>query len=164
MAFEGEGTMKRVIGYRSICGDGRHVLLSDCDGTRPEIKEIKEFQQEHNLSTAYLFRTGNGWHLVFLDKLPFMSCATLLSQMPWEDKKHSTIGAARGDWVLRLTRKGMNGAPSIYGVSPASSKRQKSNAHRLLLNKWHFRKTNWIPWDPTFDRTYLAPMASYTIQ
>lgn len=152
--------MRRVVGVGSGCADGRHVVLCDADGTRPEAEEIARVQEESHLSTGYLFKTGGGWHLLFLDKLPFLDAAYLLGSLPWEDKMHATVGAARREWVLRITAKSRaNPAPALYGVFPRDGPRAKSNAHRLFVRKWYNHPAEW---EHGMDRTTKIPLVAYT--
>lgn len=96
-------------GFGNRCKDGRYVLFLDYDDTPLEwIKEEIRLLQEATLllGNAYLFKTKNGYHVVFLEKL-FLGQIKDFMDMTSCDKSHREIPMLYGRkvWVLRQSPK-----------------------------------------------------------
>ena len=127
-----EGT--RVIGVTNKVGH-EYVIFLDYDiNDRLMIDdEIRALQKKHSLSTAYLFKTLKGYHVIIPDCLTYQEIKKVLSDATIEDayyrvpqKNHKKV------WVLRLTKK-KNNLITYDGMISHNSTRKTSSPHITLL-------------------------------
>ena len=130
------------VGIGNRCADGNYVLFIDYDGNTPHewIKqEIRLLQKIFLLTTAYVFKTKNGHHVVFLEKMPIDDIVKCL-RMTTCDKDHLEVPLyyARKEWVLRQTNKKdetITYQGPLHPKNDAGVPYEYSNAHALVLSK-----------------------------
>ena len=127
-----EGT--KVLGVTNKIGSD-YVLFLDYDINDILMleDEIKSLQRKNDLSTAYIFETGRGFHVIIPDLLTYQEVKHIMSQatieyayfnVPQNNKKKV--------WVLRLTDK-KNSKITFYGKIYNESMRKTSYPHLKLL-------------------------------
>jgi len=100
-----EGT--RVIGVTNKVGNNYVLFLDyEIDDIMMITDGIKALQKKHRLSTAYLFKTRRGFHVIIPDLLTYNELTNILSQATIE---YAYLDVPRNNkkkvWVLRLTDK-----------------------------------------------------------
>ena len=86
----------------------RHVLLADYDAVPLErvIDSVKELQRFWNLSDAYVFRTRNGYHIMwFYDIMPFGRVKLILEYASWVDPMFKFISRYYNYKTIRVQGK-----------------------------------------------------------
>ena len=131
---------KTKLGITNKTADDYFVVFLDIDGidgikanTKYVFEELKELQKKYFLSDFYVVKTRHGYHAICLDKF---SCNrfiyALYGTFPYGCKQHRAIGLKRGRYTLAFDcdNKKYRVIKSVFGCMI----RQKSNAHRILLN------------------------------
>lgn len=125
------------IGNRT--SDAEYVVFLDYDDTPLEWieEEVKMIQEWTPCSTAYLFKTQKGYHVVFLEKF-FLDNLIRILQMTSVDKNYLSVPLkyAKKTWVLRQTKKGESDVTFI-GTIKKKPTIERSTAHRDYLVRYH---------------------------
>lgn len=132
-------------GMGNRCHDGMYLLFLDYDDVPIEwiYDELKLLQHKFCLGTAYLFKTKNGVHALFLERL---TLGTVLNAMDMTsiDKNYRKVPLlyARKVWVLRQSRKRDETIRYLGCLKPQQeSERECSNAHLTYLkNQYNIPK------------------------
>lgn len=153
------------VGITSRCVDGKHVLFADWDGVSEKIVrwDISCIIKEFELSDCYIFRSGNGFHMVCLDKMPFADVVKVQGHTCCDYAFRVALQTFNErSWVLRVVKKGENNAPKFIGIIRGSGKREKSLAHATFLNKYYGVgvDTNAGVWDTENDICFIKYMTS----
>lgn len=125
-------------GIGNRCEDGQYVLFLDYDKTPLDwiTEELRLLQEWFELGTAYLFRTKNGHHVIFLEKFSLSEIVEMLGCVSIDrNYKEVPLHYARKIWVLRQTQK--TGEKIEYlGCLPnpkVDPKRDRSRPHAVYL-------------------------------
>lgn len=128
------------IAVASITQNKQHVLFFDFDinwhHARKIIADLSYLQYRYSLSDIYVLYSRNGFNAICLDKFNINETYNILSKSKIIDKKYNDISFKRKNWFLRL-----GNDKKFFGVlySEHDNKREKSNAHRILLNMLYHR-------------------------
>lgn len=133
---------KKVLHYGvgNRCKNGQYVLFLDYDDTPLEWVEeellLLQKRFEFLLGDAYLFKTKNGIHVIFLEK-HHLGRIIQMMDMTSCDKNYKTVPLlyARKVWVLRQSEK--KGEDIRYlGKLSSPSTWDRSKAHALYLEQF----------------------------
>ncbi len=155
-----------ITGICSSAGTGFHTLFLDLDHTRNMVKRIKKMQTENRLDNIYVFKSSPGrYHAICLDKLKFGRCMDLMQEyFKKETAQYRIVGATKGRWVLRFTKKGKKPKPKLYKVLKGESLNEKSLAHALFLQKMYGVKTDvdsgWYDQNPNIKMDFYTTVRS----
>lgn len=125
-----------VVGIRSDCGNGLHVLFLDFDSTTlPSLsRKVRKLQRERDLGTCYVFRSSkNNYHAVFLTMLTPGEIVDI--QLKLKMKNYLIVSLRKGFWVLRISEKAGKPPPELVQLIPHKSGRPQSGGHRNFLIK-----------------------------
>lgn len=107
--------VKRREGYKVVGVTNKvgHYYVPFFDYDMKELKflvpEIRSLQEEFLLGNAYLFRTGDGYHIIMLDLLTGQEWKELLNASNCDEDYKSVPSTNKVKaWVLRLSAKGRN--------------------------------------------------------
>jgi hypothetical protein len=124
------------IGNRT--SDGRYVLMLDYDHTPITYvqEEVRLLQESPFLGDAYLFKTKNGFHVIFLEKLLLGQVVDFM-KMTTCDARYRDVPMMYGRkvWVLRQSKK-KDEKKEYLGKTVSSSSGQKSRAHAEYLSRY----------------------------
>lgn len=124
-------------GMGNRCNDGQYVLFLDYDQTPYEwvIEELLLVQNTFGLSTGFLFKTKNGYHVLFLDKMSLGRVAQIMDYTTC-DKQYRAVPMyyARKIWVLRTSEKEREKIRYV-GCCPNDTPTEKSQAHGRYLTQ-----------------------------
>lgn len=127
-----EGT--KVVGLCNKVGH-RYCLFLDYDLTNKLAlyQEIRSLQETYDLGNAYIFKTGRGYHTIFLDLLTYRELVTILEASTC-DPDYIDVPQRNGTrmWVLRISKK-KSGAPEFHDVLYNQQVRPISRPHRDWL-------------------------------
>jgi opacity protein-like surface antigen len=137
-------------GICSLCSDERHIPMFDIDLSIGKmdavIADLKKMQKKHKAGDLYVFTTKNGFHVYGLDKFSLSDVNRMYYTLDHGDKAHRRIAFYyRKHYVLRLG----NDISFTYKLKQQTS-REKSNAHRIFLNKYFGLQ---IPETELFDQS-----------
>jgi hypothetical protein len=128
-------------GMGNRCKDGLYILFLDYDDTPLEwiTEEIKLLQKRYSMliSTAYIFKTRKGYHVLFLEKNDLEDVLEMM-RITSADKQHREIPLYYGRriWVLRNSPKKqetINYVGCVHNVNKTATLNLKSNAHKEYL-------------------------------
>lgn len=129
------------VGTYSLCEDGKHVVFIDYDNLPINIinAELLSLQKDFNLGTFYLFETSKGnYFALCLDKVSIGEYESILQWANCDANfRHGYKYNSMNSFVMRLTPKKEKSDIRLKQIIPFISLREKSNAHRLLL-QYHF--------------------------
>ena len=122
-------------GICSLCQDELHIPMFDIDMSIGRmdivIDELRKLQERYEPGTLYLFTTKNGFHVYGLDKFTLDDLNRMYYTLECGDKDHRQIAYYyRKHYVLRLGKD----ISYTYALRQQTT-REKSTAHRMLLNK-----------------------------
>lgn len=148
-------------------GDGEvlYVPFLDYDDVPYDyvLDEIRFIQHKFFLSDAYVFRSGGGFHVIFLDKMPLGVMLSILDNTTC-DKNYRDVPLLYGRkvWVLRQTNK--NGVPITFleKVESIWSGMNKSTPHAKFINAKYGNVVDMKR--GTFDKCKELYTASYYIR
>lgn len=151
--------LKEAIGYTSMCGDKKHIVLLDYDNICKWIvmEDTNRIINKFHLSPAYIFTTqekelekekvGN-YHVVFLDK-KYPSEIVKIQGETHCDNAYKTMPLRNiyRSWVIRTSNKGKRKRPIfVEAVESENLYNEISEAHLNLLKKLYdipnFKYTN----------------------
>jgi len=123
-----------IVGIKSICEDGKHVLFIDIDDANWNwvMRRIKEMQFYFKLSDVHVFVTKpRSFHIVCLDKFTF---GEIIDIQRWFDvdltKQYQRFAVLRGYWVLRISKKYNRSVPIYYDtIRSEYEEREQSYGH-----------------------------------
>ncbi len=131
-----------IVGVGNRCHDSTYIVFLDYDDTPLDWirEEIILLQKLYELGTAYLFKTGNGFHVVFLEKCTLGALIDILDATTI-DKNFRDVPMKYGGkiWVLRQTEKD---GETIKYIGPMF---QQSKSIKSWAHKEYLRKTYKIP-------------------
>jgi len=118
----------QVIGFTSMCKDGKHIILLDYDNTAKWIVEhdINLIQDKYKLPPFYLFTTKEGsvdntiygnYHLVCLRKFNINGVFNIINETH-SDNAYKTMPLRNlfRSFVLRTSSKGKRSRPTYMGI------------------------------------------------
>lgn len=127
---------KKVMGICNKVGH-RYVLFLDYDydNKLSIYREVRSLQEKFMLGNAYIFKTRNGYHVIFLDLLSYEEFIFILHQSSC-DRHYIEVPQMNDSrlWVLRLTPK-KDGEPCLENVLYNEQVRAVSNPHAKLLEE-----------------------------
>lgn len=98
-----------VVGMNSMLGDKTHILMWDFDYTeRLNVLRALRFEQwKHALPVIYVLKTAEekGFHAYCFRRTTFKRACTILSATEYIDMNYFRMGAFRGYWTLRVSKK-----------------------------------------------------------
>jgi len=101
--------MEDVVGVNSMIGDKDHILMWDFDYTDQAeiINALKRVQWTFKLPAIYVLKTAKkkGFHAYCFTRLSFQEACQVLSTTDYIDMNYFRMGAFRGYWTLRLSKK-----------------------------------------------------------
>lgn len=126
--------------------DGQYLVFLDYDDTPLEWiqEEIRLLQRNTDLGTAYMFKTKNGHHVMFLEKFLLDELLFILG-MTSIDKRYMKVPMMYGRkiWVLRQTDKKQEKVTYLgclrnwdYFETNIEEQPERSRAHGLYLTKY----------------------------
>ena len=129
---------KPVVAMANRCKDGMFVVFLDYERVKEEwvIDEAKRLQEQFRLGWFYVFRTGRGFHLVCVDKLPLRkllevmresSCDVLFMDVP--------ITHGLRTWALRVSEKDGKKPEFVWAVKSEWNVHRKSYAHIWFIKR-----------------------------
>lgn len=164
-------------GVGNRCSDGKYVLFIDydhqlLDWIQEEIRLLQSTYR-YQLGTAYLFRTKNGYHVIFLEKHDIGFITRALS-MTTADHNYKTIPLLYGRkiWVLRQSRKKNEHIDSIgYFPNPFHkllvrehiTLPERSKAHKHYLKLLYSLPKEWFVQGGEFDKETELHIGYYAI-
>lgn len=115
--------------------DHRYCVFLDYDYNELTTltSEIKGLQKNYNLGNAYLFSTGKGFHVIFLDLVTYQELKVIMNASTC-DYHYKVIGRknCKRQWVLRFTDKGKNKI-TFHSIIKSQSDRMQSFPHSNYL-------------------------------
>jgi len=154
-----------VAGIGNRTEDGQYIVFLDYDGVPLDYieDEIKFLQDNYYLSSAYIFFTGNGYHVIFLEKMSIGELLRIMDSSTCDkDYREVPLLNNRRIWVLRQTRKKNNGIKYLKEIRGVEYYRKRSKAHSLyLISRYGIKidiKRN------NFDKSETLVTASYYIK
>lgn len=154
-----------IAGIGNRCADGNYVIFLDYDNVPYDyiIEELKTLSEKYCLGNGYIFKTGNGFHVVFLEKFCLGNLLDIMNHTAC-DKSYIDVPLMYGRkvWVLRQTQKG--GKDILY-FAKFHSKFDggiKSRAHAKFLKKRYNIKINIKGY--AFDTCDKLTFASYFVK
>lgn len=154
-------------GMGNRCRDGQYVLFLDYDSSPQSWveQEVRLLQERYRsqLGNAYVFKTKNGYHVVFLEKSVF-GMITKMLQSTTCDKAYQDVPMyyARKVWVLRQSSKNAE-TIQYLGVLKAKANRERSRAHRSYLQKFYGIPTKDFTGGGEYDLHETLIMAYYRV-
>lgn len=126
-------------GIGNRCTDARYLLMLDYDDSPEDWvrAEIALLQEDKRVGNAHLFKTKNGYHVIFLEKLLLSEVIHFLG-MTTVDQRYRDVPLAYGlkVWVLRESHKSSEKIVSRGTIlSPHLCKTPRSNAHMIWLRE-----------------------------
>jgi len=101
--------MEDVVGVNSMIGDKDHILMWDFDYTDQAkiIKALKITQWTFKLPAIYVLKTAEkkGFHAYCFKRNSLQEACEILSTTDYIDMNYFRMGAFRGYWTLRLSKK-----------------------------------------------------------
>lgn len=156
-------------GITNRCNDGKYILFLDYDNTPDEwVIEEQRLLQRHftgYLGNAYLFKTRNGYHVMYLEKNSLDDIINFLALTTCDKQyKDMPLRYGRKAWVLRMSPKN-DEEKSLYirKINGGFCRRERSNAHRLALEKFHGVPTEDFFGAGPFDDEEKLEMAYYKV-
>jgi len=114
---------------------GTTMQLSEYDINQIIIEDISKIQKHYNLSGAYLFKTGKGYHVYFLDIVPFLTAFNAIyeSQADYWFKIYPFRKHLERCWTLRVSEK--NGKLPLFvdKLHSNNDTYEKSKGHAMFL-------------------------------
>ncbi len=143
---------ERTNGFTSYTSDGKHILMTDYDNVELEeiIKEWYFLQQLYKLSDVYVFENDreNSYFAFCLDKFNLHEAIDIIVQTQADRGfKKAPLWYGMKRWVIRWDKKGEREPPKFLLRLKGKEVRERSNAHRILLNNvfgTKIRKTNYF--------------------
>lgn len=136
------GKKKDVLHYGvgNRCKDGQYVVFLDYDETyRAWIEDEIRLLQERfvMLGNAYLFKTKNGFHVIFLEKVTMTELLIILDTTTC-DKNYRTVPMlyARRIWVLRQSTKKGEAIEYLGRIKKRGCRNERSRAHAMYLEEF----------------------------
>lgn len=129
-------------GIGNRCADGLYTVFLDYDSVPFEwvTEEIDLLQELYELSTAYIFKTKNGYHVIFLDKMPLIDLLQVIHTTSIDTNYiRVPLEYARKVWVLRQSNKKDESIKYLGCVERRTENEyvyDKSGAHKLFLTKY----------------------------
>lgn len=156
-------------GVGNRCSDGQYVLFLDYDDTPAEwiYEEIELLQKTHDcLGDAFVFKTKNGYHVVFLEKLSLGTIIKLMDITSCDkDYKNVPMNYGRKIWVLRSSPK--KGEEITYEGAVRRKHgvchRERSRAHMLYLSSIGGVSKRKMAIGGAFDKSEKVIMAYYRV-
>lgn len=98
-----------VVGMNSMLGDKTHILMWDFDYTErvKVVTTLKHKQWDYYLPKIYLLKTAEekGFHAYCFKRCTFQKACEILSATQHIDMNYFRMGAFRGYWTLRVSKK-----------------------------------------------------------
>ncbi len=116
--------------------DHRYCTFLDYDYTEELTldADIKGLQKKFNLGNAYVFKTLNGFHVIFLDLLTYEEVNKVLDASSCDEHyKYVSRKNNNRQWVLRITPKKNKNVSKFYKVVKSSHERPLSFPHSNYL-------------------------------
>lgn len=158
---------KWTYGMTSKCKDGKHILLMDYDDTPlTEIEdEIKELQEFHKLSHAYIFQMDRelSFHVIILDKFTLRKTFEILSSLNIDLAfiYAPKIKGLTKEWILRTHLKGKRKPPKFVKIVMSKHQEKEiSTGHKIFLQKFENYATPSLKYKNE-DNITDVPIVSY---
>lgn len=153
----------KVTGVGSNAKNEQHIIMLDIDEMPlgELIARIKVAQKEMELSDFHIIQSSKkGIHCYCLDKLSFGEVINVhRDYFSEESYLYDKFALKRGYWVLRITEKKGFKPKYLMTIKSNHNYWEKSNAHRVLLNKLHSNLE--IEEDETYDLNEEVPIHTY---
>lgn len=132
-----------VVGIKSICEDGKHVLFIDVDNVNAKWlgDRVREMIKHFRISDVFILKSSkDSFFLVCLDKF---TKGEIIDVQSWFDdvitKTYQMYGLRRNGWVIRSSEKmkSFKDVPKFLGKIPSRfSNRKQSSAHAEILKNY----------------------------
>jgi len=116
--------------------DHRYCIFLDYDLTEETTvrKDIRGLQKAYELGNGYIFKTLNGFHVIFLDLVTYKELQTIINASSCDEHyKYVSTKNNNRQWVLRFTPKKNGNTVTYYDMEQAYHTRELSYPHANYL-------------------------------
>jgi hypothetical protein len=130
---------RNVIGISSKAGK-RHVIFGDYE-RRLNARKIRDAMDRNDIGLLFFFKSSEGrYHFISPQMFEWLDALRISKELGAE-KNYLSISSVRGEFILRVSKKGIKGEPVLDRVFTNGHGRNKrfllSGAHSNFLEKFY---------------------------